>query len=69
MLQMEESARQNIDQLLSVAGWSVCDPKYAYITAPRGMFIREYPFMYCTVSWITYIKSTGIHLGSQPIHV
>ena len=44
MLQMEESARQTIDQLLSAAGWQVCDPQDAHITAHRGVAIREFPF-------------------------
>ena len=44
MLQMEEPARQTIDQLLSAAGWQVCDPQDAHITAHRGVAIREFPF-------------------------
>jgi hypothetical protein len=36
MLHMEESASQNIDQLLNAAGWWVCDPQDAHITAHRG---------------------------------
>ena len=43
MAQPEEHARQTIDQLLGAAGWQVCDPQDAHITAHRGVAIREFP--------------------------
>jgi type I restriction enzyme R subunit len=43
MVQPEEHARQTIDQLLGAAGWRVCDPQDAHITAHRGVAIREFP--------------------------
>ncbi len=39
----EEQARQNIDQLLTAAGWIVQDRDAANITAGRGVAIREFP--------------------------
>jgi type I site-specific restriction endonuclease len=43
MVQPEEHARQIIDRLLTAAGWQVCDPGDAHITAYRGVAIREFP--------------------------
>ena len=43
MAQPEEHARQTIDQLLGAAGWQVCGPKEAHISAHRGVAIREFP--------------------------
>lgn len=39
----EQAARQNIDKLLSLAGWYVCDVAEANIHAARGVAIREFP--------------------------
>ena len=39
----EDLARQNIDQLLTAAGWIVQDRGAANITAGRGVAIREFP--------------------------
>ena len=39
----EQAARQNIDKLLSLAGWHVCDVADANIHAARGVAIREFP--------------------------
>jgi hypothetical protein len=38
----EAAAREKIDQLLTAAGWVVCDAKDANITAHRGVAIREF---------------------------
>jgi len=43
MVQPEAQARQTIDKLLTAAGWHVCDPAEANITAHRGVAIREFP--------------------------
>jgi len=43
MPQPEQEAREVIDHLLTLAGWIVCDPKEANITAHRGVAIREFP--------------------------
>ena len=39
----EEQARQNIDALLTAAGWIVQDRKDANPAAGRGVAIREFP--------------------------
>ena len=41
--QPEQQAREKIDQLLSAAGWLVCDAAAANIHAARGVAIREFP--------------------------
>lgn len=43
MPQPEEIARQQIDLLLTQAGWHVCDAKAANIHAAAGVAIREFP--------------------------
>lgn len=42
MLEPERKARETIDRLLSAAGWHVCDPAEANISAYRGVAIREF---------------------------
>lgn len=39
----EQQAREEIDRLLSAAGWHVCDAAAANIHAARGVAIREFP--------------------------
>ena len=39
----EQDARQEIDRLLTAAGWHVCSFKQADIHAARGVAIREFP--------------------------
>ena len=39
----ELKARQEIDRLLSAAGWHVCDMAQANIHAARGGAVREFP--------------------------
>lgn len=39
----ELKARQEIDRLLSAAGWHVCDMAQANIHAARGVAVREFP--------------------------
>ncbi|MCX7170491.1 MAG: DEAD/DEAH box helicase family protein, partial [Proteobacteria bacterium] len=39
----EQQARENIDRLLTQAGWSVCDVASANIHASRGVALREFP--------------------------
>jgi type I restriction enzyme R subunit len=39
----EQEARRKIDQLLTQAGWVVCDANAANIHAARGVAIREFP--------------------------
>ena len=39
----EESARQQIDEALRLAGWAVQDVGNANVHASRGVVIREFP--------------------------
>ena len=39
----EREARKKIDQLLTAAGWSVCDVGQQNLVAHRGVAIREFP--------------------------
>lgn len=43
MVQPEQQARGNIDALLTLAGWHVCDAAIANIHAARDVAIRESP--------------------------
>jgi type I restriction enzyme R subunit len=43
MVRPEAKARETIDSLLAAAGWHVCNPAEANITAHRGVAIREFP--------------------------
>lgn len=43
LLTEEDQARLIIDQLLSNAGWSLCDAASANIHAARGVAVREFP--------------------------
>ena len=43
--QPELKARETIDQLLTSAGWHVCDAAQANIHAARGVVIREFPLL------------------------
>jgi len=40
---LEHEARVSIDQLLTAAGWHICDASRANIRAARGVAIREFP--------------------------
>jgi type I restriction enzyme R subunit len=39
----EARARHGINQLLTAAGWHVCDYKQVNLSASRGVAIREFP--------------------------
>jgi len=39
----EREAREEIDRLLTAAGWSVCDVGQQNLAAYRGVAIREFP--------------------------
>ena len=42
-MSLEQRARENIDRLLTAAGWLVCDADKVNIHAARGVAIREFP--------------------------
>ena len=43
MAEPERKARESIDHLLNAAGWHICDPEEANISAHLGVAIREFP--------------------------
>lgn len=61
---LEHEARENIDQLLSAAGWHVCDAAKANIHAARGVAIREFPLKsgYGFADYLLYVdgKAAGV---------
>lgn len=50
----EEKAREKIDELLSLAGWSVQDMDELNLGATLGVAVREYPLStrFCGLSFI-----------------
>ncbi|MDV6345588.1 DEAD/DEAH box helicase family protein [Nitrosomonas sp. Is37] len=42
-MSLEQRARENIDRLLTAAGWLVCDADKVNIHVARGIAIREFP--------------------------
>jgi hypothetical protein len=63
MAQPEQLARENIDALLTTAGWHVCDVDKANIHAARGVAIREFPLPgYGFADYLFYVdgKAAGV---------
>jgi len=61
--QPEQKAREEIDRLLSAAGWHVCDADKANIHAARGVAIREFPLPgYGFADYLLYVegKAAGV---------
>jgi type I restriction enzyme R subunit len=60
----EARAREEIDRLLTAAGWHVYDYKAANIHAARGVAIREFPLNpgHGEADYLLYIdgKATGV---------
>lgn len=60
----EQLARQEIDRLLTAAGWSVQDFKAANVHAARGVALREFPLDdgFGEVDYLFYIdgKAAGV---------
>lgn len=64
MPQPEQQARENIDRLLRLADWTVCEPEQANIHAGCGIAIREFPLKsgYGYADYLLYIngKAAGV---------
>ena len=60
----EQTARQEIDRLLTAAGWSVQDAKEANVYASRGVALREYPLAtgHGVADYLLYADSKAIGL-------
>lgn len=60
----EERAREEIDRLLTAAGWTVADVSKADIHAGRGVAIREFPLSsgFGSADYLLYVdcKAAGV---------
>ena len=58
----EDLARQNIDQLLSAAGWIIQNRDAANITAGRGVAIREFPMKkgHGEADYLLFVDGTAV---------
>jgi len=59
----EDKARKTIDQLLTVAGWTIQDTDEANVAASRGVAIREFPLKsgYGFADYLLYVD--GVRAG------
>ncbi|MES2366202.1 MAG: hypothetical protein V4563_09950 [Pseudomonadota bacterium] len=67
MPQPEQQAREKIDQLLSAAGWHVCDAAAASIHAARGVAIREFPLKsgHGFADYLLYVDGKAVGKAAQ----
>jgi type I restriction enzyme R subunit len=58
----EQEARKEIDRLLALAGWHVCDYKSANIHAARGVAVREFELAsgFGTADYLLYVDGRAI---------
>jgi type I restriction enzyme R subunit len=56
----EEKARQNIDQLLESAGWTVQDISELNLGASLGVAIREFPLESGPVDYLLFVDRTAV---------
>jgi len=60
----EDKAREEIDRMLTIAGWHVCNYKEANIRASTGVVIRNFPLKagHGIADYLFYIhgKAAGI---------
>ena len=59
----EQIAREQIDALLTAAGWQAQDAGAAYVTAAKGVAVREFPLPgHGFADYLLYIggKAAGI---------
>ena len=58
MASPEECARQEIDRLLTAAGWAVQDFKGADLHAARGVALREFEPTHCR--WVSCVMTPSL---------
>ena len=58
----EQSARQNIDQLLTTAGWTIQDRDQMNLGASQGVAVREFPMASGPTDYLLFIdrKAVGV---------
>lgn len=61
-MKAEEKARQNIDKLLTLAGWEVQDLRELNLRAAVGVAIREFPLKAGTADYLLFVdgKAVGV---------
>ena len=56
----EEKARQNIDQLLTAADWTIQDRKQMNLGASQGVAVREYPMSSGPTDYLLFIDRRAV---------
>jgi type I restriction enzyme R subunit len=59
----ERQAREEIDRLLTAAGWSICDANRVNLSASRGVAVREFPLPgHGAADYLLYVdgKAAGV---------
>ena len=56
----EQKARQNIDQLLTAAGWTIQDREQMNFVESRGVAVREFPMASGATDYLLFIDSKAI---------
>ena len=58
----EEKARQNIDQLLTAAGWTIQNRENMDLSGSQGIAVSEFPMTYGTPDYLLFVdkKAVGV---------
>ena len=58
----EEKARQNIDQLLTAAGWTIQNRENMDLSESQGVAVSEFPMIYGTPDYLLFVdkKAVGV---------
>ena len=56
----EEKARQNIDRLLTAAGWTIQDRKQRNLGASQGVAVREYPMSSGPTDYLLFVDRRAV---------
>ena len=56
----EEKARQNIDRLLTAAGWTIQDRKQMDLGESLGVAVREYPMSSGFADYLLFVDSSAV---------
>ena len=56
----EEKARQNIDRLLTAAGWTIQDREQMNLGASQGVTVREYPMSFGPTDYLLFVDRRAV---------
>ena len=56
----EEKARQNIDRLLTAAGWTIQDREQMNLGASQGVAVREYPMSSGPTDYLLFVDRRAV---------